>query len=158
MADMKKIEDLSDDAARREDIPEAAEQLPEEADAEIIDEEAEEAAEPEQNYEEIARRDVSELHEIFPELFMLTSITQLENPMRYAALRDLGLSPKEAYLATTTRPHIRYDGKSHMRGSVPIGAFGQSASMSAGELAGARELFGDLSDSEIQKLYKRVIK
>ena len=162
MADMKRVEDFneeltSEEVPEEEALPQQT-QLPEAEAAEeefpLTDREPEEPV----SYEEIARRDVAELKEIFPELFMLTSITQLENPMRYAALRDLGLSPKEAYLATSSRPAKKYDGKSHLRGSVPIGAFGSGASMSTGELQAARELFGDLSDTEIQKLYKRVLK
>ena len=101
-----------------------------------------------------AEADLAELKSLFPELAMLKSITMLDDPLRYGALRDLGLSPSEAYLATCKRR--RYDNRSHLTGLVPRSAAGSVYGMSASELESARELFGSLSDSEIQKLYKKV--
>ena len=48
------------------------------------------------DYEGIIREDIAQLKSEFPELSELSEITQLNNPLRYAALRDLGLSPAEA--------------------------------------------------------------
>ncbi len=107
------------------------------------------------DYGELARRDMEELTAIFPHLSGKKSITELDNPLRYAALRDLGLSPKEAYLATAERA-VRYDTRSHLCGSVPRAAGSRTDMISAGELEAARELFSGLSDREIQKLYKKV--
>lgn len=107
------------------------------------------------DYEDIARRDISELKAEFPELSDTESITELENPIRYAALRDLGLSPSEAYFATTKR-RPRQDNRSHLERSVPRGASVPRGSMSEAELRAAREIFSDISDSEIRSLYKRV--
>lgn len=108
------------------------------------------------DYEAIIASDVSELSSEFPELKDLKDITELNNPLRYAALRDLGLTPREAYLATAKRP-VK-DTRSHL-----IAARGRSAAASIGmmsqdELSAARDLFPSLSDSELQKLYKRVTK
>lgn len=109
------------------------------------------------DYEVLAREDMRELIAMFPHLAGKTSVAELENPLRYAALRDLGLSPREAYLATSAPIH-RYDNRSHLSGAVPRRAGSASDMLGAAELASARELFADLSDREIQKLYKKVSK
>ena len=119
----------------------------------IVVEEAPEKAESHINYDQIAKEDVIALRGEFAELASLSSITELTNPLRYAALRDLGLSPKEAYLATAERPR-RVDNRSHLYGT-PRRALGGSM-MPEADMAAAREIFGDLSDSEIRKLYKKV--
>lgn len=109
------------------------------------------------DYAELEKNDMAQLKALFPALRNKTSITELENPLRYAALRDLGLSPKEAYLATT-EPIRREDNRSHLTSSVPHGAGGGSYAMSQRELDAARELFSGLSDREIRKLYNKVTK
>ncbi len=109
------------------------------------------------DYAELARADMRELSEIFPHLAGKRSIAELDNPLRYAALRDLGLSPKEAYLATAD-PASRYDNRSHLLSAVPKRMGTQEKIMSQNELERARELFSDLSDRELQRLYKKVTK
>ena len=106
---------------------------------------------------EVVDEDIRELKEEFPELSEIESITELTNPIRYAALRDLGLSPAEAYILTSRRKQI-YDNRSHLTASVPVSAKSPGTGMSARELREARSLFGNISDSEIYKLYKRVTK
>ena len=142
-------------------LSEAEEAMDEAADVAVADEanepastkEADPIAESGINYSEIAREDVMALQKEFTELASLQSITELDNPLRYAALRDLGLSPREAYLATAERPRRR-DNRAHLYGT-PRRAFGGST-MPEADMATAREIFGDLSDSEIRKLYKKV--
>ena len=107
------------------------------------------------DYDEIARADLEELKASFPELSEISSISMIENPLRYAALRDLGLSAKEAYLATNAH-RVKYDNRSHLSSAVPGGAASPKSTMTVAELDAARELFGQLSDREIQKLYKKV--
>ncbi len=107
------------------------------------------------DYGEIEKQDLEELRTLFPHLKDIESITELQNPFRYAALRDLGLTPREAYMATNEPIH-RYDNRSHLRSSVPKGANAPSGILSSSELEAARELFSGLSDREIQKLYKKV--
>ena len=107
------------------------------------------------DYGEIEKQDLEELRAAFPHLKNTNSITELDNPLRYAALRDLGLSPKEAYLATS-EPVRKYDNRSHLRSSVPRSAAAPSGILTRSELEAARELFSGLSDGEIQKLYKKV--
>ena len=88
----------------------------------------------------------------------MTHISQVQNPLRYAQLRDLGLSPEEAYLATNYARLSAYqrDNRSHLFSAIPKAAKGES--MSAEALAEARELFGELSDGELISLYRRATK
>ena len=107
------------------------------------------------DYEEIAREDLETLKREFPELSEAESILEIENPLRYAALRDLGLSPAEAYRATT-KSRRKTDNRFHLGISVPRAASMPQGAMSEAELKAAREIFSDISDSEIRNLYKRV--
>ena len=106
------------------------------------------------NYAELAENDARILREKFPELMWLRNVTELENPLRYAALRDLGLTPEEAYLATSAKR--RSDNRAHLHGSVPKRSAPPSSNISEKELIEARELFPGASDAEIRKLYKKV--
>lgn len=108
------------------------------------------------DYEALITSDVNTLKAQFPELKGIKDITDLNNPLRYAALRDLGLTPEEAYMATAKRQ--AQDTRSHLRS-----AHGRSAGVGVGmmsqyELATARELFPGMSDSDLQRLYKKVTK
>lgn len=105
------------------------------------------------DYESIIAADVAALKAEFPELATITDVTDLNNPMRYAALRDLGLTPAEAYLATAKR--ARPDTRAHLRSARGKSAVGV-ASMSYAELATAREIFPGKNDAQIEQLYKRV--
>ena len=109
---------------------------------------------PSIDYANLVREDVMALRAEFSELSSLTDVTELDNPLRYAALRDLGLSPREAYLATATKQRSRTDNRAHLYSTPPRAVGG--ASMPEAELSAAREIFGDLSDAEIRKLYKKV--
>ena len=109
---------------------------------------------PTVDYAEIAREDLALLKSEFPELSDLRDICELNNPMRYAALRDLGLSPAEAYLATAKRIPKR-DNRAHLS-ATGNASYSPQGSMSEAELSTARELFSDMSDAEIRKLYKKV--
>lgn len=100
--------------------------------------------------------ELEELRGIFSELESVSDITEIKNPLRYAALRDLGLSPSEAYLAARG-PVARGDNRSHLSTSVPK-VTGQGASMPKDELIRAREIFYGMSDSEIQRLWRKVTK
>ena len=115
------------------------------------------ASEPEStptDYEKMAADDLDALRRDFPELCEIDHISELDNPLRYAALRDLGLSPAEAYLATRKRGVG--DSRSHLFGAVSRSASAPAVGMSQSQLAEARELFGNMSDTDIQKLYRKV--
>ena len=137
--------DAEDGATDKESVTEDGASTPADAEPDCVD------------YAEIARADMEALRLEFPELREKSSITELKNPLRYAALRDLGLTPREAYLATSA-PAVRYDNRSHLRSSVPSGARESTDRLGATELEAARELFSGLSDRELQKLYKKVIR
>lgn len=110
--------------------------------------------EGEVDYERLMAEDLDTLKRSFPELRGIDSITGLNNPLRYAQLRDLGLSAAEAYLATSS-PSRGRDTRAHLSSSVPKRAHAPSG-MSHSELVAARALFSDLTDAQIQSLYNRV--
>lgn len=118
----------------------------------IIREEREESA---TDYAEIVRADIKALSSEFPELKDLSDISELDNPLRYGALRDLGLTPAEAYLATTKRRRTT-DNRAHLERAVPRGASVPLGAMSERELSEARDIFSDISDAEIKRLYRKV--
>ena len=108
------------------------------------------------DYEAIIASDIATLKSEFPELKDITEITELNNPLRYAALRDLGLSPVEAYMATARRQ--AQDTRSHLRSAHGRSAAAPTSMMTQYELATARDLFPGLNDSDLQRLYKKVTK
>ena len=109
------------------------------------------------DYESLMREDLAELQKEFAELGDITSITELSNPLRYAALRDLGLSPKEAYMATSPRKKAA-DNRSHLSSAVSRSISRPATAIPPAQLRIARELFRDMSDAEINALYRRVTK
>ena len=139
------VEEITDEASGltdEEDVP-----------ADEISEEAHEPHLP--DYAEIVESDLRALRAAYPELSEIKSITELENPLRYAELRDLGLSPKEAYLATGGH-RKRADNRAHLSSAVPRGAGSPRSNMTQAELERARELFPGLGDAELHGLYKKV--
>ena len=114
--------------------------------------------EPEKNeeidYAELVSADMNELTEEFAQGEKI-KITDLKNPIRYGALRDLGLTPREAYLASGGRKE-RVDNRSHLSSSVPRKLSAAFSEMPRADLDAARELFSDMNDSEIRNLYKKV--
>ena len=105
-------------------------------------------------YEELLISDMNELSEQFSDGSGI-KITDLKNPLRYGALRDLGLTPKEAYLASGGRKE-KADNRAHLSSSVPRKTVSSFSEMPRAELDAAREIFGDISDSEIRNLYRKV--
>ena len=106
------------------------------------------------DYSVIEKDDLAALKKEFPELSGINRITELQNPLRYGALRDLGLSPTEAYLATHGKRRGA-DNRSHLVASPTIASASQGA-ISEREMEAARSIFPDISDREIRKLYKKV--
>ena len=78
------------------------------------------------------------------------------NRTRYAELRALGLSAKEAFLATSSVATAEADSRAHLGSSVPRSATRPTMGISQRELKEARELFDGASDAEILRLYRRV--
>lgn len=107
------------------------------------------------DYAALVEEDLRSLAEDFPEMRNAASIASLKNPLRYAALRDLGLTPKEAYLATEGRRRPA-DSRSHLSSAIPRATAAPVGGMSRSELERARELFPGLGDRELMGLYKKV--
>lgn len=120
-------------------------------------EESEEPVSEEPDYESIIAEDLAALKSEFPELGGIDDITKIKNPLRYAALRDLGLTPVEAYLAARGKENRR-DNRKHLCGTVPGAISAPHGAIPHTELQRAREIFNGMSDSEIQELYRRVTK
>ena len=108
------------------------------------------------DYARVAAEDLMTLQREFPSLMSVRSIAELPNCARYGALRDLGLSAKEAYLAIGGGQSAHRDNRAHLRSSVPRSHAGIQSTMSSAELENARILFGNLSDAEIARLYQKV--
>ena len=119
-----------------------------------LGESCDENADADIDYAEILTSDMNELS---GELFAgeEIKITDLKNPTRYGALRDLGLTPKEAFLASGGRIE-KLDNRSHLRPSVPRSIAAAFSEIPRAHLDAARELFSDLNDGEIKALYKKV--
>ena len=110
----------------------------------------EDEKEPEAEY--TLEDDLDELEAEYPELISSIKNTDRE---RYGELRALGLSPKEAYLATgeQRKPH---DTRYHLGDSAPRAARSPVSKMTRRELELARSVFDGMSDDEIRRLYNRV--
>lgn len=150
------MEDTVLEGAAMEAPPAAAEGALEEGDAPALIPEKDAEESEKADYEAIARADLADLKEQFPALGALASLTELPDPLRYAELRELGLSPREAYLATGGIPRKRSDNRAHLFSSVPRTSARGRDLPSAEQMAEARRLFSDLNDTEIYRLYKKV--
>ena len=140
---------LPDDEDAKSELAKSGEEtLPEDSDAADVSEAI--------DYEALIAEDLDTLRAEFPELRGIRDITDLNNPLRYAALRDLGLTPEEAYLATAKRR--AQDTRAHLRSAHGRNAGASMGMMSQHELTMARDIFPGLSDAELQRLYKRVTK
>ena len=119
------------------------------------DEPVAEPVESDVDYAAVLSADIDELKASFAELGTMQSIDELADPIRFGALRDLGLTAKEAYLASGGKKRT-YDNRTHLFASVPASARSAVADISRQELDMAKSLFDGMSDSEIQKLYRKV--
>ncbi|MBQ8908177.1 MAG: hypothetical protein IJY71_06295 [Clostridia bacterium] len=135
-------------APRKEETPIEEAALPE------APEEPEAPAE-ERDYARQAEEDLEEIKRLDPAYRSLSHLSQLPSARRFAALRDLGLSVAEALAASNPR-FPRENGKAHLRPSMDRGAASPRGALSGEEMRRAKELFSDLSDGEIQRLYRRV--
>ena len=134
--------------------------LSEEAAAPVEDEvppsETEEET-PDERFARTEQEDLAALRTALPELGTMESLSSLTSPARYGELRELGLTPLEAYLASEGRSALaaRQDSRAHLVSSIGRTAATGSRIGSA-EMEAARELFPSLSDGEIEALWRRV--
>ena len=156
MSDTERLYDNEAESAAEEEKD--TQEVTAEADApEQTPEDNTEVSDSAVDYAALAEEDMRYLITVFPDLEGKRSVAELDNPLRYAALRDLGLSPIEAYLATNYKARA-YDNRSHLQSAVPKRASASAELLGARELEAARELFAGLSDREIQRLYRKVSK
>lgn len=155
-------EAITESATEKTEETAVSEKL-EESDIEVSDGTAEENADTVEDeseetvdYAALAAEDLAELKAQFPALKELPSLAALPNPVRYAELRDMGLSPKEAYLATGGTARKRSDNRAHLLSAVPRSSALATGLPSGAEMAEARRLFSNLTDAQICKLYKKV--
>ena len=127
----------------------AATPMPEDGDAE--DGAAREAV----DYERLAAEDLAEIKRLDPAYAPATHLGELPFARRFAELRDLGLSVKEALAAAAPR-FEREDGRAHLRAVAPRGARVPEGNLDRDGMKQAKLLFGNLSEGEINALYRRV--
>jgi hypothetical protein len=112
------------------------------------------------DFRAMAEEDLRELKSMVPSLRGLRHLGEMPGALRYAELRELGLSVREAYLAACgrlgdgTRPTS--DNRRHLHSTVPKGVSSAGSTMSVGEMEEARRLFSGLPEREILALYRRV--
>jgi len=121
-----------------------------------------------QKFQQKAAQDLAEIKAAFAGLDDVQTILDLPNFQRFAQLRDMGLSPKEAYIAANpegvrsqvadaTRKKTLEDSKAHLKSSVPKGSRDSGVRMTRSELQTWREMFPGKSDKEIVKLYRETL-
>ena len=110
--------------------------------------------------------DMAELHSQFPEMKDVTKFADIPNAKRYAELRDMGLSVKEAYnaanpdrrrdaIASSVKQQAINASKAHLKSNVPIASKDTSVKITRAEMQQMRDIFPDMSDKEIIALYKK---
>lgn len=107
------------------------------------------------DYESLAAEDLAEIKRLDPAYAPAAHLGELPFARRFAELRDLGLSVKEALAAAAPR-FERTDGRAHLRAVAPRGARAAEGSLDRDGMKQAKLLFGNLSEGEINALYRRV--
>ena len=118
-------------------------------------------------FEEKIKLDLAEVHAAFPETRVYGSVKEFPNFEKFGQFRDLGLSPKEAYIAANpdtvranvaaaTKKQSLNETKNHLNSVAPKRSKDTSVTMTKKELKEYRELFPELSDKEIASLHRRV--
>lgn len=119
------------------------------------------------DYAELAKSDLEAIRRSFPGIGV-TDLRKIDNPGRYGTLREMGLSPEEAFRATNherIRSHIaasaraKADGKAHIRGDMPARqGSAEGFSLTSTQMREYRDLFPDKSEKEITELVRSVSK
>ena len=122
---------------------------------------AEEDAIP--DFEKMANEDLAEIKRLFPSFSDVSHLRELDRASRFGEMREAGFSVEEALMATNyerifetiIKKARQINGKSHLMSVAPAASGNDSGGMTVEEMREAKEIFGDLSDREIQALYKR---
>lgn len=121
----------------------------------------------EAEFQKTAQQDLLEIHAAYPETRTYKTLLELPNLEEFAQYREKGLNAKKAYAAAnpdavrksvaeaTARQSLN-ETKNHLKSNVPKGSKDESHRMTRAELQNCRELFPDLSDKEINELYRSV--
>ena len=120
-------------------------------------------------FEKKMQSDFAEIQREFPETRGMKSLREIENLAKFGRFRDLGLSPKEAYaaanpdsvrksVAAATKQQSLNETKAHLKSAVPAGSKDDGIAISKKELREWRDLFPNLSDKEISRLYRQSAK
>lgn len=115
-----------------------------------------------------AAADLLAVQAAYPETKKFSSIKDIPNFKRFGELRDMGLSPKEAYIAANpdgarnavaaaTKRQALDGTKDHLKSSVSKRTKDTSTRMPRATLLEWRNMFPGYSDKEIAKLYKEAI-
>jgi hypothetical protein len=107
------------------------------------------------DYARQAAEDLAEIKRLDPAYAPAAHLAELPFAKRFAQLRDLGLSVAEALAAARPR-FARTDGRAHLTPLAPRGVGTPGGTLDRERMKEARMLFGDLSDAEINALYRRV--
>lgn len=121
-----------------------------------------------QKIEEIMAADLIQLKRDVPALINLEHISQMDKFKEFGALRDKGLSVKQAYFAlngnsianvaeVAARQQSIKDSKKHLTTAAPKKSKDTSISIPKESLAEWRELFPDKSNNELIRLYKNTL-
>lgn len=155
-------------------VEEYEKRLGEETDAELAEKyrklkAEQEAAKKRSATEELFRKDERELIEYDPQLKgRFTKLEQAPFFKDFALLRSIGKSAIDAYrmanykelsereAKTRSAQTPSTDNRGHITSSATRQIGAEVTSIPADEIAMARELFPDLSDAEIDKLYKKI--
>ncbi len=108
-----------------------------------------------EDYRAVMQADLAALSAVFPRLRGESDLSSLRNPARYGPLRVAGLTPSEAYLATEGLALLGGDNRTHLAPSLGRAQGGAHHRMTVGEWEEARALFPQLSDKEIEGLWRR---
>lgn len=116
-------------------------------------------------FEKKMASDLAEIQREYPETRNMKSLREIENLAKFGRFRDLGLSAKEAYaaanpdsvrrsVAAATKQQSLNDTKAHLKSAVLTGSKDEGVAISRKELQEWRDIFPNLSDKEIARLYK----
>jgi hypothetical protein len=107
--------------------------------------------------------DVADINKAFPGLGIKT-LAGLKNLRRYGELREMGISPVEAFCATNAEMLQKSaeqigagkaTGKAHLQSVAKKTGARAASQMTNAERRAAREMFDEMSDADLEKLYAR---
>lgn len=118
----------------------------------------------EKDLEQLMAEDLAIIKSKYKVAEQFASVRNFPGVVEFARMRDAGVSPEKAFAAShldliisEARQPVA-DSKSHLRSSVPKGAKDTGVSIPSDELDLYHEMYPDLTDKQLENLYKRVTK